>query len=324
MLEPLGLGPDDEAVYLRLVDAPHLTSLELASGTRLPTAAVEQVVGRLRQRGLVVDAPGQPGCWAAVEPAIGLATVLADRQEQVRCAEGQLAQAQAVAAQLAERFRIRGMRHPIDLIDVVVGQSAVLERFQAMELRGVREIRGIDMPPYLSTDNPTEREQLSRGVASRWLYDQTALDRPGKLQELADFQRYGEQARMLADAPFKLVLVDDVQGMILLTDEDSGTVSALMVGPSALLEGLSRTFEALWRNGVRLQPDDEVPGVDVPTAEQSQLLAMLVAGLTDKAIARQLDMSMRTAHTRVQQLMALLEADTRFQAGVQAKARGWL
>lgn len=64
--------------------------------------------------------------------------------------------------------------------------------------------------------------------------------------------------------------------------------------------------------------------MDVPTVEQSQLLAMLAAGLTDKAIARQLDISMRTAHTRVQQLMALLEADTRFQAGMQAKARGWL
>lgn len=254
VLEPLGLGRDEEAVYLGLVDAPHLSAQQLAAGTQLPAARVEEVLAGLQECGLVVQVPGRPGCCAAVEPAIGLATVLAAQQDQVRCAEGRLAHTRAVAAQLAERFRLRGMRHPLDLIDVVVGQSAVLERFHAMELRGVREIRGIDMPPYLSTDNPPEREQLSRGVASRWLYDQTALERPGKLQELTGYQQYGEQARMLADAPFKLVLVDDTQGMILLTDEGSGTVSALMIRPSALLGGLSRTFEALWRSAVRLQP----------------------------------------------------------------------
>jgi DNA-binding NarL/FixJ family response regulator len=57
---------------------------------------------------------------------------------------------------------------------------------------------------------------------------------------------------------------------------------------------------------------------------ESQLLAMLAAGLTDRSIARRLDVSHRTAQKRVQELMDSLGADTRFQAGLQAKARGWL
>ena len=46
--------------------------------------------------------------------------------------------------------------------------------------------------------------------------------------------------------------------------------------------------------------------------------------MTDKIIARRLGISIRTAQKRVQQLMGRLGVDTRFQAGLQARTRGWL
>ncbi|MFE2813801.1 LuxR C-terminal-related transcriptional regulator [Streptomyces nigra] len=61
-----------------------------------------------------------------------------------------------------------------------------------------------------------------------------------------------------------------------------------------------------------------------PTSEEIALLTMLRAGLEDQSIARQLGLSTRTATRRTAALMTRLNATTRFQAGVEASARGWV
>ncbi|MFC7641848.1 helix-turn-helix domain-containing protein [Streptosporangium lutulentum] len=48
------------------------------------------------------------------------------------------------------------------------------------------------------------------------------------------------------------------------------------------------------------------------------MLALLAAGLKDDAIARQLDVSLRTVQRRVRSLCDHLGAGTRFQAGLLA------
>jgi DNA-binding NarL/FixJ family response regulator len=52
------------------------------------------------------------------------------------------------------------------------------------------------------------------------------------------------------------------------------------------------------------------------------ILQTLATGLTDEAAARRLGISLRTYRRRVAGLMNLLEADSRFQAGVHAAERG--
>lgn len=215
-------------------------------------------------------------------------------------------------------------RHPLDLIEVVVGPQEVRRRAYQLERTARTQLRGIDLPPYVMTENEPEVEMLTQGVRSRWLYDHEALDLPGKLEQIAAMRESGEEARVITGAPFKLLIADDDQAMIALTDESRGTASALMVRPSTLLDGLSRMFEGMWRFAVALRPADPDPGADLPSEAESWLLAMLAAGMTDKTIARRSGIGPRTVQKRVQQLMERLEVDTRFQAGVRAKARGWL
>ncbi len=54
------------------------------------------------------------------------------------------------------------------------------------------------------------------------------------------------------------------------------------------------------------------------------ILALLVAGAKDEVIARQLGIGVRTLRRRMQHLMTALDAETRFQAGIQASRRGWV
>lgn len=323
MLEPFELSPAEETLYLALIDRS-LTTGELAPLADTTTDGVEPILARLEAAGLVTRLPGSPHRYSAIEPGIGLATLIATQEQRVRRAEEQVQRARAAAHQLAERFRLHGARHPLDLIEVVIGTQAVLQRLYQLERMAHTELRGIDIPPYVMTDNDVEIDILGKGVTNRWLYDRKALDIPGKLDQMSQFSSAGEQARIITGAPFKLVIADDQLAMIALTDESSGATSALVVAPSILLDGLSRVFETLWRFAVPLQPSDPEPGADLPSRSESQLLALLAAGMTDKTIARRVGLGMRTVQKRVQQLMDRLDVDTRFQAGVQAKARGWL
>nr|WP_284716815.1 LuxR C-terminal-related transcriptional regulator [Streptomyces sp. G1] len=54
------------------------------------------------------------------------------------------------------------------------------------------------------------------------------------------------------------------------------------------------------------------------------LLALLVSGLKDEAIARQLGWSVRTMRRRMSRLHDQLGAANRFQAGAVAARRGWI
>ena len=56
----------------------------------------------------------------------------------------------------------------------------------------------------------------------------------------------GEQARVLPDAPTKLLLADDRIGLIPLQAAPSSIESIVVVHPSALLEALGALFESLW------------------------------------------------------------------------------
>jgi len=192
MLEPFELSPVEETLYLALVDAASLTAAELARLVDTTTDGVAPILAQLEAAGLITRLPGTPHRYAAIEPGIGFATLIATQEQRVRRAEEQVQQACAAAHQLAERFRLRGARQPLDLIEVVVGAQAVLHRIYQLERMVRTELRGIDMPPYVMTDNDVEVEMLDKGITSRWLYDRVVLDIPGKLEQIGHFSSAGE------------------------------------------------------------------------------------------------------------------------------------
>jgi DNA-binding NarL/FixJ family response regulator len=53
------------------------------------------------------------------------------------------------------------------------------------------------------------------------------------------------------------------------------------------------------------------------------VLALLLSGLTDQAIAGQLELSLRTVHRRIHQLMTKAGVESRIQLGWAAARNGW-
>jgi DNA-binding NarL/FixJ family response regulator len=60
------------------------------------------------------------------------------------------------------------------------------------------------------------------------------------------------------------------------------------------------------------------------SAADSELLSLAVAGLTDEAMAHQLNVSRRTIERRLRKIMQCAGATSRVQLGLLAARRGWL
>jgi hypothetical protein len=126
--------------------------------------------------------------------------------------------------------------------------------------------------------------------------------------------------------PTKLVVVDRSLAMVPLGRR--AEPAALVVHASGLLEALMGLFEGVWLQGVPLRLDgagaliEEAP--HEPDATDVQILSLLLAGLTDTAAAKQLDLGLRTVQRRVKRLMGIAGVTTRLQLGWHAYERGWV
>jgi DNA-binding CsgD family transcriptional regulator len=211
-------------------------------------------------------------------------------------------------------------------VETVEGKLAARELFRMLLASARDEMRGLERGPYLRDTAPApERAQVEgmrRGLPCRAVYDTGVLHDEGLLSAVRQSVEAGEQARVLPDVPMKLLMSDRDRALIILPRDDGVEADALLVYPSKLLDVLSDLFEVFWRLAAPIatgsSPQDGAP------ADSDRLLALLTAGLTDEAIARDLGISERTVHRRVSRLQELLGARTRFQLGVQASRRGWL
>ncbi|MCK1795066.1 LuxR family transcriptional regulator [Streptomyces sp. XM4193] len=113
-----------------------------------------------------------------------------------------------------------------------------------------------------------------------------------------------------------------------------GSTALVVAGPSAarraslikepeVLQALRMYFESIWNSSL---PADEhsIFGDRDRTVLSRQILGALRAGVTDEVAARELTVSVRTYRRYVAEIMALLGANSRFQAGVRAAELGLL
>ena len=133
----------------------------------------------------------------------------------------------------------------------------------------------------------------------------------------------GEVIRILPRMPMKLLIADRRLALVPLTLEQARDI-ALVLRPSLLLDALLDLFETMWERAAPFG----TAAVSVPRSEKARraidfdrLVSLLAAGMNDKSIAQELGVSARTLERRILDLVKVLDARTRFQAGWQAAHR---
>ncbi|WP_338701825.1 helix-turn-helix domain-containing protein [Streptomyces sp. Q6] len=324
MLGAIGLDGTDEAAYRMLVSAGAADVPDLARALAVPDHETERALRVLERQGLAARSPGRPERWVAAPPGIALGALLIQRRHELEKAE-------LAAARLAEEFRARAVEPAAhDLVEVVTGADAVARRFLQIQLGAATEVCALvtGAPAVVPAgDNDAELNAVGRGVSYRVVIEREVLSLPEGLTDLSAAIGRDEQVRVVDRVPTKLVIADGALALVPLTSR-AAEPAALVVHASGLLESLSGLFAAVWRQALPLRLGEsgrvDAVGPDGPDATDLEILSLLLAGLTDASVAKQLDLGMRTVQRRVKRLMELAGVATRLQLGWHAYERGWV
>ncbi|KAA0941509.1 helix-turn-helix transcriptional regulator [Streptomyces apricus] len=327
-LTALGLDDTHESAYRALVSVGAVDVPDLARRLARGEHDTERALRGLERHGLAAQSSARPGRWVAAPPGVALGALLTQRRHE-------LEQAELTAALLAEEYRAQAAEPAAhDLVEVVTGAAAVAQRFLQLQLGASEEVCALvtgDPVAVSGADNDAEEQAVGRGVRYRVVVERPVLHLPDGVAELSAALGRDERVRVVDTVPTKLVIADRVLAMVPLTASQTPEPAALVVHASGLLESLSGLFESVWRDALPLRlgtPDD--PGAvveeerDGPDGTDLEILSLLLAGLTDASVAKQLDLGLRTVQRRVKRLMELTGVTTRLQLGWHTYEKGWV
>lgn len=346
-LRALGLSGVEEATYQLLVATGPTDLHHLAVLTQRPLMEVDRTLGGLRDKGLVTVLEEQPPRVTPTPPDVALAPLLLSEQEA-------LSEAGRLVTELSEQHRANERRRdPDQLVQVLTGTEAIRQAIRTMQLSTREELLWFCRAGHVampSSDNDEEFAMLARGVRYRVIYEQALLEEPGMLDSVAEGVQAGEQARATARLPIRMAIADRSFALCPLVPARGGQSepTAAIVRESNLLTALIALFDGAWAAASPLLPTSSGSVSLPPTrsgsvsrapspgtspalgaapevgAEELELLSLLVAGVTDKAIATRLGVSTRTVQRRISDLMTLTGARSRMQLAWQVAQRGWL
>lgn len=325
MLRILGLSPVEQGLYELLVARPPVTHAE-ARGIAVEHGwqdQAEAALDRLLELSLVTALSTDPPRYATMPPHVALDAL-------VGACSRELAVARQRMLDLSARFHRKAAGHGDDpLIEVIHGRAA-MNRWIADMHAGIRHsVDSFEKPPYVgdtTRGNVLRTDDDRPHVLYRMIYDPTAMNLPGRLEGVISRDRPDSEQMRVADVPLKMFLIDH-RVAFLPYDARAPLDSMLVVRDPTLLAVLHALFESYWEHAVPLEFHKGRPGSAGDTGlpdSYRDLLPLLASGYTDKAIATQLGRAERTVNRWVSAMIRDLGADTRFQAGYQAVAHGWI
>ncbi|MGY0060618.1 LuxR family transcriptional regulator [Streptomyces sp. LZ34] len=126
----------------------------------------------------------------------------------------------------------------------------------------------------------------------------------------------------VARIPLLAAFIVDGRAALVCADSAVGRRASAIRDPG-VIETLQTLFDGIWRNAVVV--NEQVGFGDHARMEMVRpILEWLRLGVTDEVAARELSVSVRTYRRYVAEIMVLLGASSRFQAGVRAAELGLL
>lgn len=144
-------------------------------------------------------------------------------------------------------------------------------------------------------------------------------DRAALLRASAEELDY--QVRAHRTVPVWLSVADD--DLAILSTGPYPRCGALLVRVPAVVQLLRSWCEHLWSESVDVPFSADADGGVQFDATGFALLDLMTAGLTDDAIARAMDVSVRTIRRRIERMCDLADVSNRIQLALVAREHGW-
>jgi DNA-binding CsgD family transcriptional regulator len=326
MLELLGLDPSSEAVYRLVLGQPTWGIEEITGYLGWPENEVRTALDALADLHLLRPYEGDPDRLQPVSPEVGLASLLARREAELGRRQAQIEATRAAVAALTTEYGT-GYGYAPEVIERLEGLDEVRSRLDELALTAQCECLsflpgGARKLDAMEAGAPLNQRMLDNGVLIRDIYQDSFRNDPATLRHVQWLTSLGVEARTVPSLPMLMVVFDRKVALVPL-DPDDGRKGALEIRSPGAVAVMCALFEQVWSVAVpwgeQLQRDSH--GL---TPQERELLRLLATGHTDQVASRKLGVSLRTVRRMASELMARLEARSRFEAGVRAVRNGWL
>jgi DNA-binding CsgD family transcriptional regulator len=315
MLTALGATEAEDRVYGLLVTSVSAGEEEIADATGLSHDDVRTALASLIDRGLADRMEETPRRFVAASPGV-IESMISERL-------GELRAAQQTLDGLASQYRASSLARAAGGVFEIVRGGDALRQCSLSLLSSARcEVLNFIKPPLIAV-RPEESIGPGETVRNRIIYETHALEESGVLEALGAGLCARDEARVHSKLPIKMLAVDHSVALLPLAHDT--TPVGVLVRESAVLDGLLSLFEYVWATAIPLHVHGVSNGNGSVLSEQDRgLLSLLLAGMSDEAIAMHRSLSVRTVQRKVHALMDLANVRTRMQLGWAAARRGWL
>ncbi|MDH6578828.1 helix-turn-helix transcriptional regulator [Kitasatospora sp. MAP5-34] len=325
MLSAIGLDGVSETVYREMLAHPQDDLGQLAERLGIDDDQLRASLERLTALALVDCSPDAGEYWAQ-SPIRSVGVLLAHQQSELAMLRQRVEESQAAATLLLTQYAEVCRDAEADW-EELTGIAAIRSRLSELSARAEYEI--VTLAPggaHKEADLLASREPnallLERGVQVMTVYqDSVRNDQPtvNHVQWLAD---HGAKVGTVASLPIRMIIFDR-KIAVLPTDTSDAAKGAKLVQDTSTITALYALFDEIWNRATPWTPRQPRTEVGL-TNQELETLRLLGCGYTDDAIARRLGISHRTARRIVANLMVVLGAGSRFEAGVHAVQDGWI
>jgi len=250
--EELGLTPYESKAYIAVLLHGPLSPNGVNQKSGIPRPRTYDVLNSLVGKGLLMEQPGRPAMYAAVDPRAGLEKMITDLERKLM---RQLEEKRKTAEKLSSSL---SKLHDKSREVTVKGEKVwVTRRDSAFIARYCEAIRNTEKELVVATPdiNPPEKEVLEavkhvlenkrsvrviRQITPQWARDE--LDRYEELIKL------GDQVRYLKYDGLRFAVFDK-KDTVLVLPPSGGSQFAVWISLPSLATILYEYFEGLWKKG---------------------------------------------------------------------------
>ena len=319
MLTALGASPVENGVYRLLVTVVSASEEEIADATGRSREDVVSALASLADRGLVERMAESPTRFVAASPSV-IQSMISERVAELRAAQQRL-------EEVAPQFEANSLARTANgIFEIIRGRDALRRRSVSLIRSAQADVIVLAKPPFIAFQ-AGESVDLCNSVRNRVIYETPLLSHPAVIDLLGTDVLACADVRAHSKLPIKGLAIDRSAALLPLAQHDTTPVGVL-VHESAVLEAMLVLFEYVWTTAVPLRihrVTEPTPQTwSVLTAEQRELLSLLLAGLSDEAVAMHRGLSVRTVQRKVHALMEVANVRTRMQLAWEAALMGWL
>ncbi|GGU27958.1 hypothetical protein [Nocardioides albus] len=343
MLSELGMSASalEEEVYGYLLGRSSTSANDISQGIGKGAGEILEALLALRDRNLatripsVADVgddsatgPDEDALWSATPPDVALGPSVGQMRSD-------LLRAETALSSLVQAYHRRTPATP-EFFELWEGRQAQAQRLVELERSATRSIwvfqtggnavapvpltftepraRPLPAPPP-ALDEKDVSEPVTNGsdISYRVIVDTAFLTEPSAVRALDERLTEGHDVRVVDQQLIKLAIADESLAMMQINANASVTFQEPFVRLATEL------FHATWRRSRPYLRE----GTDLSSGDRL-VLQLMLSGLTDDAMAKQLGTSSRTVQRRLRAMMDVAEVSSRIQLGWYAMRNNWV